>query len=216
MAAWDVLTALFGNVDQKKVDTELRALSAAARDCAAKLRKGLEMDVDEITADEHRGDDALRRLSEAVEDTFIPRLTTSKADTTRLGHELDDAIDLMRDVAEHIATYRRFLPELPLAASTLIRIVNDAIERLDRLIKELTNGKIEFDTVNRLAKEISALERDADRTKNDAIGELVRRDHFADFREFGAQKDLIDLLEGITDHAKHCAVIVLSMARQEA
>ena len=168
-----------------------------------------------IIEDEHRGDQALKALSLAIEQAFITRSTLGKSDVTYLGHELDNVIDGMRDTAEHIDTFRRFLPSLPAPAGELIEIVYEDVQRLNQLVRELTNGRIDFPVMNELSARISEIERQADGVRLDAIRGLVDSD-FDDYREFSAQKDLIDLLESITDHVKHCSVTVLSMARQEA
>ena len=212
---WGVLTKVFGNKDNAAISKHLREHSAAALACAEKFRAGIRMDLAGIVEDEHRGDQALKALSLAIEQAFITRSTLGKSDVTYLGHELDNVIDGMRDTAEHIDTFRRFLPSLPAPAGELIEIVYEDVQRLNQLVRELTNGRIDFPVMNELSARISEIERQADGVRLDAIRGLVDSD-FDDYREFSAQKDLIDLLESITDHVKHCSVTVLSMARQEA
>ena len=213
--AGGVLITFFGNKDNAALAKHLRELASAAFACAEKFRVGVAMDLAGIIDDEHRGDQALKSLSLVIEHAFITKETLDKADVTYLGHELDNVIDGMRDTAEHIDTFRRFLPELPEAAGELIEMVYEDVQHLNQLVRELTNGRIDFPAMNKLSARVSEIERQADSVRLNAIRALVDAD-FDDYREFSARKDLIDLLEAITDHVKHCSVIVLSMARQEA
>ena len=213
--AGSALVTFFGNKDNAAVAKHLRELSAASRECATELHRGSSMNLDTITDYEHAGDDALEALSLALERSFILQETLRKADATHLGHEMDDVIDGMRDVANHLNTYRGFLPELPRSCVSLIEIVYTGAHKLDKLVVALTDGRIDFRSMNRLRTDISQLERDADTIKRDEISRLVNHEHFDDFRAYEAQRDLINRLEGITDNVKHCAVIVMSMARQE-
>jgi len=206
--------AIFGNQENAEIAAQLRELMSAAVHCSIKLDRKFELRESDMVEDEHRGDAALGRIEDALERAFLVRF--GKADPTRLAHELDDIIDGMRDVARHVETYQAFLKDFPESSWDLIEIVKKGIDNLDKMISEVLNGRVNRSLVSQLASEISDLERQADVIRARAEQELASQPTIGDFRSFFAQKGLNDLLEGITDHAKHCTVNVLAIARQEA
>lgn len=215
--AWNIVAGFFGNTQNAEVVQELRALVVIVRDCASKLKPGLKMSLVDIVEAERRADKVHLHFNAAVEKAFILRATlNNKPATIQLGHELDDMIDGMRDVAQHIDTFQKFLPELPEGSGRLIAIVEESAELLMRLSDELANGRIDLEEMKQIVEQVSRLEREADEIKNEAQKTFVDTEEVGDFRLYLARSGLIGGLESITDHAKHCAIMMLSMARQEA
>lgn len=211
---WAELRAAFGNQENAEIAEQLRELMSAARDCSRKLSRGAALHESDMIGDEHRGDAALQRIEEALERGFNVRF--GKGDPTKLAHALDDVIDGMRGVARHIETYAKFLDPFPDTSNELVDVVQRGIDNLDHLVHEVLNGRIKLDRVRTFADEIIDLESQADVIRARAEQALVSDNSVADFRTFWAQKGLNDLLERVTDHSKHCAVNLLSIARQEA
>ena len=208
------LRATFGNQENAEIAAQLRELMSAARNSSNKLSRESELRESDMVGEEHRGDDALQRVEEALERGFNVRF--GKADPTRLAHELDDVIDGIRGVARHIETYAKFLNPFPDASRDLIKAVQLGIDNLDHLVDEVLNGRINRDRVKQYADVIIDLESRADVIRARAEQALVADGSVTDFRAFLAITGLNDLLERVTDHSKHCAVNLLSIARQEA
>ncbi len=212
---WRALTALIGNQDNKAVTHALLGILHAMSKCAEEFRNGKDMNLEKVIELERRGDAALAALEEVLEPAFVLRGTLQKADVTSLGHELDNVLDGMRAVSRHIVTYERFLPELPTSSRLLFVTVDECVNTLCDLVPELTHARIDFPRVNQYVNHIKDLERHADELRDKALYDLVNGTT-VDYFTFKAKSNLDNLLESITDHAKRCAVIVLSMARREA
>ena len=211
---WAQLRATFGNQENIEIAEQLRELMAAARECSTKLSREIELHESDMVGAEHRGDAALQRVEEALERAF--NLRFGKADPTRLAHELDDVTDGMRGVARHVETYAKFLAPFPESSRELIEAVQQGVENLAHLVNEVLNGRIDRERVRTFADTIIDLESRADVIRARAEQALVADSAVTDFRAFLAITGLNDLLERVTDHSKHCAVNLLSIARQEA
>ncbi len=92
------------------------------------------------------------------------------------------------------------------------------IGRLRDLVAMLGEPRLKLARVRDAVTEIDDLESDADR-----ITALAERRLVAEYSppganrlEFLAWKELYQQLEEATDHANHCAKLVLSLARKEA
>lgn len=212
----NIAASLFGNKNDEQVIVELRTLVTIVRKCSAKMKPGLSMSLRDIVADEREADKAHQRFTAEIERAYLLRRTLdNKPTTTSLGHQLDDMIDGMRDVAQHIDTYRKFLSVLPDGSTRLIEIIENMAELLVRLVSQLANGHIDLSAIIPLVEDISKLEREADEIKNKAQKAFVDAEDPGDYREYLAKSGLIHILETITDHAKHCATTIRSMAQQE-
>ncbi|HEY4520165.1 MAG TPA: DUF47 family protein [Candidatus Paceibacterota bacterium] len=221
MSLWDSLTfngllAFFGNKENAIIASGLRELMGAAQTCSSKLGLEGKLRESDMIEDEHRGDAALKKIGEAIERGFSIRF--GKSDPTKLAHELDDVIDGMRDVARHIETNKMFLDPFPVSSGRLVHIVIESVAYLGKVIDEIVSDSANRDRLNVFSIEISDLEHEADVIRAQAEKELALSplSSIPDFRAFLAVKGLNDILEKITDHTKHCAVVAVSMARQEA
>lgn len=211
---WANFAALFANRENLEIAEQVRELMAAATSCAAKLGREVELRETDMIEDEHRGDAALEKIEKAIERGFIVRF--GKGSPSQLAHELDDVIDGMRDVARHIETYRIYLDPFPQSSSELMRTITESIKYLSEMVNEIFSGRINSGRLSDLAASIIDLERKADTIRAGAERALAAAAVVTDPRAFIAPKDLNDQLESITDHTRHCAIIALSIARQEA
>ena len=107
-------------------------------------------------------------------------------------------IDGMRHAASHIDTYKPHLSKLRPEAIKLIDAGETAIKGLSSLIGLLAEPKMPLARVRELQRIIN----DAEST--------------ADHLEFIAWDKFYQLIEEMTDDAKRCGKLILSLARKEA
>ena len=185
-------------------------------ECAAYFRQCSGQDLPGIIAFEKRADQIVDKVHELVDDTFIMRFDV--ADATRLTDALDDVIDGMRGAAAHIDIYKIYLAELRPDAIELIIAGERAILALRALVRTLQEGKLSTLRSRNLAAAINEAEAQADKIIAQAERALVSEFSKPDRNaiEFIALERLYAMLEEMTDDAKKCGKLIVSLSRKES
>ncbi len=207
---------LFGRSHNEQFAGLLAQLAETGVECAAHFRKTEGQDLPGIIAFERKADKIVDDIHELLDNSFIMRFDI--ADAMRLTDEVDDVIDGMRHAASHIDTYKPYLGSLRPEGKKLAEAGEAAIKGLRDLIALLSEPRLSITRVRDVTRAINDAESDADDIVITAERGLVQEfsTNTANHLEFIAWDKLYQLLEEMTDDAKRCGKLVLSLARKEA
>ena len=210
------LASLFGASHNDRFASLLSQLAEIGVCCAAHFRATNGQDVPGIVALERQADKIVDEIHELLDNSFIMRFDIS--DAMRLTDEVDDVIDGMRRAASHIDIYKPFLATLRPEAMELIVAGERAIQALRDLIAMLAEPRLTLQKARDLARAINDAESEADKIIARAERGLVQEfaANTANSLEFIALDKLYQMLEEMTDDAKRCGKLVVSLARKEA
>jgi uncharacterized protein len=191
-------------------------LATTVKACAAKFVATRGQDYEAIAGFERKADAIVDRIHELLDDSFIMRFDI--ADMMKLADELDNVIDGMRKVANHISIYKTHLPEMRPDAVAMMEISERMAGSLADLVAMLGQPRLSLDRVREIANVLDAAETEADHALGDAERKLVQQFGVpgANRMDFIAWDKLYHLLEQMTDDANHCGKLILSLARKEA
>jgi predicted phosphate transport protein (TIGR00153 family) len=129
----------------------------------------------------------------------------------RLITDMDDVLDLMEDVAQCLFLYdvKRVGPE----AQQLAALCVDATARMKEAVALLSSMK-NADAILRICGEIDRLESQADRVFRTALAKLFREE--PDPKEIIKQKEVIQLLEAVTDKCEDVANLIEGIVLESA
>ncbi len=158
-----------------------------------------------VQAIEHRADDVVRRMEDALARTFVTPL--DREDLHRLTGALDDIIDLMNLSARAFTLYHLQKPSAPMIA---------LMERLDACTKIMAESvphlrKHDYGQLLDGGRKVRAIEKEADAIYRKAISDLFAESH-SDFRELLRQKEALDDLESAVDHCDNVADMLANLA----
>jgi uncharacterized protein Yka (UPF0111/DUF47 family) len=207
---------LFGPSQNDEFADLLFQLANVGVECAAHFRATDGQDLPGIVVFERKADKLVDQIHELLDNAFIMRFDVP--DAMRLTDEIDDVIDGMRGAAAHIDIYKRYLSELRPEARELIVTGERSIQALRNLVETLGNRKLPLTTVRNLARAINEAESEADKIIARAERGLVVEFSAPGARtlEFVALEKLYAMLEEMTDDAKRCGKLIISLARKEA
>ena len=213
---WDTFSRFFGSSHNEQFAALLTDLATTGVECAAHFRATNGQDLPGIVVFERKADKIVDEIHELLDNSFIMRFDIS--DAMRLTDEVDDVIDGMRHAASHIDTYKPHLNTLRPEAKELIAAGEDCLKALRDLIALLKESKMPLVRVRELQRAINETESQADKIINKAERALVAEFSPGDANhlEFIAWDKLYQLLEEMTDDAKRCGKLILSLARKEA
>ena len=211
-----MFSGLFGPSHNDRYAELMTALADKSKECAQHFMATNGRDLAGIIAFERQGDRLVDQIHEVLDNSFIMRFDIT--DAMRLADELDNVLDGLRKTAMHIDIYKGLLTNDPADAKELGAIAEKMIGRLRDLVVMLGEPRMRVQRVREAVTEIDELESDADRITALAERRLVGEysPPGANRLEFLAWKELYEHLEEATDHANHCAKLVLSLARKEA
>lgn len=213
---WDSFSRFFGSSHNDRFAALLLQLAETGVECASHFRASGGQDLSGIVALERKADKFVDEIHELLDNSFIMRFDVP--DAMRLTDEIDNVIDRLRHAASHIDTYKPILGTLRPEATELILAGERTMKALRDLIALVREPKMEMTRVRELQKAINDAEGEADLIINRAERALVREyaPKDANRLEFIAWDKLYQLLEEMTDDAKRCGKLVLSLARKEA
>ena len=213
---WTPFGRFFGPSHNDRFATLLKQLAGTGVECAAHFKATDGQDIAGIVAYERKADKIVDEIHELLDNSFILRFDIS--DAMRLTDEVDDVIDGMRHAASHIDTYKPHLDNLRPEARELIAAGERAIKGLSDLIALLGEPKMPLARVRELQRVINDAEGAADDIITKSERALVKEfsPNTANRLEFIAIDKLYQLLEEMTDDAKRCGKLILSLARKEA
>ena len=212
----ETLGRFFGPSHNDKFAELMIKLADKTVECIKHFRKTGGADLNGIITFERQGDRIVDDIHEVLDNSFIMRFDI--ADAMRLSDELDNVLDGIRKTAMHIDIYQPLLKATRTDAEQLGEVSEQMIIKLRNLVAMLQLPRLKMADVRELVDAIDKLESDADRIVADAERRLVGEysPPGANRLEFLAWNSLYQLLEKMTDHANHCAKLVLSLARKEA
>lgn len=210
------LAALFGPSRNETFAALLKQLSATLVECSTHFRETGGRDLAGIIDFEHRADALVEEIHELLDNSFIMRFDI--ADSMKLTDELDNVIDGMRKVAIHLDVYSLHLTALRPEAVELIKIGDGMVRQLDDLVAMLGQPRLSLARVRELARVIDDAESKADGIVSEVERKLVVEFSQPETRTIGfiAWHQMFHLLEEMTDDARRCAKLILSLARKEA
>ena len=158
-----------------------------------------------VQAIEHKADDVVRRMEDALARTFVTPI--DREDLHRLTSELDDIIDLMNLSARVFSLYHLDKPTPPMV---------EIMEKLEKATGMIATAvphlrKHEFEQLIDGGRKVRAIEKEADGIYRHAISALFSETH-TDFRETWKQKEALDHLETAVDHCDNVADLLANLA----
>jgi uncharacterized protein Yka (UPF0111/DUF47 family) len=212
----DLYSRLFGPSHNDRFTALLNQLAETGVACAAHFRESQGQDLPGVVVFERKADKIVDEIHELLDNAFIMRFDI--LDAMRLTDEIDNVIDGMRHAASHIDTYKPFLGKLRPEAHELIAAGERTMKALRDLIALISEPSMPVARVRELQKGINEAEGEADdiinRAERALVQEYAARD--ANHLEYIAWDKLYQLLEELTDDAKRCGKLILSLARKEA
>ena len=213
---WDAFGRFFGPSHNDQYAALLKELADTGVACAAHFKATGGQDLPGIITFERKADKFVDAIHELLDNSFILRFDIP--DAMRLTDEIDNVIDRMRHAASHIDTYKAILGTLRPEAKELIAEGERTMMALRDLVALIGEPKMPLARVRELQKAINESESAADLIINRAERQLVAEyvSPATSHLEFIAWDKLYQLLEEMTDDAKRCGKLILSLARKEA
>ncbi len=187
---FDQLAEVAATVDEGAV--ALQGLLHEFRDVPAKRRH--------IKDIEHRGDELVHNVFEALNKTFITPI--DREDIQSLASSLDNVLDMIYAAANRLHLYGVERP-----SDDMIRlgdVIAEAAHLLNDAVRMIRNTK-QGDEVERIAIEVHRLENVADDLMNNAVADLFRE---ADPVHIIKSKEIIERLEEATDYCEDVANVL--------
>ena len=156
----------------------------------------------EVCAIESKADAIAKETLIALHRAFITPF--DRSDIHALTTALDDAVDLIEDVAQHARLYKieTFGPRmLELAA-----MIEQSAQLLVQLIPLLHDINRNVSRINSLCEQVGKLESQADRLLHLALSELIAEN--PDTIGFIGKKEVYDMLETVTDRCDDVADLI--------
>jgi uncharacterized protein len=215
-SVWEKFERYFGASHNDECTKQFGVLADTVKECATKFVATQGMDYEAIAGYERKADAIVDKIHELLDDSFIMRFDI--ADMMKLADELDNVIDGMRKVANHISVYRPHITEMRPDAVAMMKITESMAGSLGQLAAMLAEPRLSLDKVREIANVLDAAETEADHALGDAERKLVQEFGVpgANRMDFIAWDKLYHLLEQMTDDANHCGKLILSLARKEA
>lgn len=175
-----------------------RALGTFRDQPASKVREA-------VQAIEHRADDVVRKMEDALARTFVTPL--DREDLHRLTSELDDIIDLCNLSARAFNLYHLERP-----TPAMVQIM-EKLEACTAVLAETVPllRTHEYHNLLEGGRKVRALEKEADAIYRQAISQLFSESH-PDFRELLRQKEALDDLEAAVDYCDNVADLLANLA----
>jgi uncharacterized protein len=213
---WSAVSRFFGPSHNDRFAHLVSELGRIAVECSAHFKKTAGRDLPAIIEYEHKADRVVDEIHELLDNTFILRFDVK--DAMELTDELDNMIDGMRKVAIHLDIYGSQLKDLSGDPAKLIELGEQSVLLVNDLAGMLKEPRFNLIRVREIADKVSEVESDADKLVAAAERRLVERysPAGANRLEFLAWTKLYELLEVVTDDAKHVAKLMLSLARKES
>jgi predicted phosphate transport protein (TIGR00153 family) len=185
---------------------ELARLTHAASTALASFKELPADKVQEsVQAIEHKADDVVRRMEDALARTFVTPL--DREDLHRLTAELDDIVDLMNLAARAFSLYHLERPTPP-----MVQLMDKLISCTALIAEEVPRlRKHEYQLLIDGGRKVRVIEKEADAIYRQAISDLFSASH-PDFRELLRQKEALDDLEAAVDYCDNVADLLANLA----
>lgn len=158
---------------------------------------------------ESEADGVTRETVRLLHKTFITPL--DREDIHRLISGMDDVLDLMEDVAQLVVLYD--LRRMPAEAKALSGLCMQCAEAVQAAVGLLPSMK-QAEEILGLCQSIDQLETEADHVMRAAIARMFREE--ADARELIKAKEMVELLEMVTDRCEDVANLIEGIVLENA
>ncbi len=150
---------------------------------------------------EQQADKSSYAIIQALHATFITPL--DRDDMYQLVSKMDDIMDYIDAVSQRFQLYdiRTITPEI----RELSKIITTSTEKVRSAVKGLENMK-NSETTLQICAEINRLEHEADHVMRVGMSKLFREE--INFKDLIKMKEVIELLESVTDRCKEVSNIV--------
>ncbi len=155
---------------------------------------------DKMKAIEHRGDDIVHEISEALNKTFVTPIDHD--DMSKLTSRLDDILDYMESASHRMWSYE--IKRVPHDMVRLVEVLVSSTKEVAHAVKDLKNFKKKNEIV-RHCIEINRLENIGDEITHQAVAGLFRT---ADVMEIIKLKEIYEHLEYATDKCEDAADVI--------
>lgn len=156
----------------------------------------------QVCAIESKADAIAKETLIALHRAFITPF--DRSDIHALTTALDDAVDLIEDVAQHAMLYKidSFGPRM----IELAAMIENSAKLLTQVLPLLDNINNNVARINSLCEQVGRLESEADRILRQALAELIEQK--PDTITFIGRKEVYDLLETATDRCDDVADLI--------
>ncbi|MDR2653453.1 MAG: DUF47 family protein [Prevotellaceae bacterium] len=151
---------------------------------------------------EHQGDNLTHKIFDELNTTFITPF--DREDINSLANRLDDVTDQIYSCAKRISFYKA--KKLPAEATELAKQVKNATEIMQKAVAELDVLKKNPKKIAQYCSELHKLENQADEVFQKFIINLFETE--TDAVELIKLKEIVNVLEGITDETDHIGKII--------
>ena len=149
---------------------------------------------------EHEADQVTHEIMAKLNRTFITPI--DREDIHQLATALDDVMDFMEEVTEHLILYK--VKAIPPRFQALAKVVLRQVEEINRMIPRLTD--LRHAEILDHCIEINRQENEGDRILREAVAELF--DKGGDPLEVMKWRELYAMLETATDKCEDVAIVL--------
>lgn len=149
---------------------------------------------------EHRGDETVHTIFEALNKTFITPI--DREDIMALATDLDNVLDMIDAAANRLLLYE--ITEPSRAMVQLADVIIQATRELRKAVGMIRNMR-QADEVERISVEVNRLENVADDLMNTSVAALFRETDVVHIMKF---KEIIERLEEATDYCEDVANVL--------
>ena len=149
---------------------------------------------------EHRGDDIVHEVAEALNKTFVTPIDHD--DMSKLASRMDDILDYMESASHRMWSYE--IKRVPPEMIKLVEVLVDSAKEVNHAVKDLKN----FNKKNEIVKhyiEINRLENIGDDITHQAVAGLFKS---GDVLEIIKLKEIYEHLEMATDKCEDAADVI--------
>lgn len=151
---------------------------------------------------EHDGDRIIAKIYDELNATFITPF--DREDINALANRLDDVTDQIYGCAKRITFYRP--KSLPMTANQIADMTNEATKFMLEAVNGLSNIKSQSHKIQKICDRLHDIESDADEVFQNFTIELFEKN--TDAIEVIKLKEIMNVLEGITDEIDHVGKII--------
>ena len=149
---------------------------------------------------EHRGDDIVHEIAEALNKTFVTPIDHD--DMSKLASRMDDILDYMESASHRMWSYE--IKRVPPEMVKLVEVLVESAKEVSHAVKDLKNFKKKNEIVKHCI-EINRLENVGDDITHQAVAGLFKS---GDVLEIIKLKEIYEHLEMATDKCEDAADVI--------
>ena len=149
---------------------------------------------------EHRGDDIVHEIAEALNKTFVTPIDHD--DMSKLASRMDDILDYMESASHRMWSYE--IKRVPSEMIKLVEVLVESAKEVNHAVKDLKNFKKKNEIVKHCI-EINRLENIGDDITHQAVASLFKS---GDVLEIIKLKEIYEHLEMATDKCEDAADVI--------